>query len=156
MNLNTSVRVEVLGSIPLLVTRRRALPSEFSRIVPEACGTVWKFVKTQEIQGAGRHVAIYLDGHVNLEVGVEMAAPCAGQGEIVASKTPAGRVAAAVHFGPYAHLGKTHAAIRDWCARRQHPLAGPNWEIYGNWAAEWSREPAKIRTDIYYLLNDGK
>jgi hypothetical protein len=31
-------------------------------------------------------------------------------------------------------------------------LAGPNWEIYGHWLDEWNNDPAKIRTDVFYLL----
>ena len=57
-------------------------------------------------------------------------------------------------FGHYQHLGKTHAAIRNWCALNHHALAGPNWEIYGHWVEEWNQNPAKIRTDIYYLLRN--
>jgi len=150
--MNIEVRVEVLESLPLLVARRRARSAEFSTIVPEACGAVWNHVKQRGLKGAGRHVPIYLDDQTNLEVGVEMAAPCAGEGEIAASQTPAGRVATATHFGPHQHLGKTHAAIRNWCALNHHALEGPNWEIYGHWVEEWSRNPANIRTDVYYLL----
>jgi hypothetical protein len=31
-------------------------------------------------------------------------------------------------------------------------LAGPNWEVYGHWTDEWNSDPAKIRTDVFYLL----
>ena len=64
----------------------------------------------------------------------------------------AGLVAGSVHFGPYQKLHEAHKAIRDWCSRHGHALAGPNWEFYGHWAEEWNRNPSKIRTDVYYLL----
>ena len=95
---------------------------------------------------------LYLDGQITLEVGVELDTPSAGHGEVVGSATPAGAVATAVHFGPYARLHEAHRAIREWCANHGYALAGPNWEIYGHWTDEWNSDPAKIRTDVFYLL----
>jgi hypothetical protein len=146
------VRLEQISSRPLAVVRRRASSQELSRVVPDACGAVWSVVRAAQVKGAGRHVAVYLDGEINLEVGVELDAPFAGHGEVVGSATPAGAVATAVHFGPYAGLHEAHRAIRKWCADHGYALAGPNWEIYGHWTDEWNSDPAKIRTDVYYLL----
>jgi effector-binding domain-containing protein len=146
------VRLEQLSSRPLAVVRRRASVQELSKVVPAACGVVWSVVRSQQIPGAGRHIALYLDGQINLEVGVELDAPFAGHGEVVGSVTPAGAVATTVHFGPYHRLGEAHHAIREWCANHGHALAGPNWEIYGHWTDECNSDPAKIRTDVFYLL----
>jgi effector-binding domain-containing protein len=146
------VRLERLTSRPLAVVRRRAASHELSRVVPDACGTVWGVVRAQKIPGAGRHVALYLDCQINLEVGVELEAPFAGYGEVVGSATPAGLVVTTTHYGPYGRLNEAHEAIRVWCANNGHALAGPSWEIYGHWIDEWNRDPSKITTDIYYLL----
>ena len=147
-----SVRLERLGSRPLAVVRRRARARELSRVVPEGCGTVWDVVRAQRIAGAGRHVAVYLDGEINLEVGVELEAPFAGHGDIVGSSTPAGLVATATHYGPYGRLGEAHEGIRSWCRENGHSLAGPSWEVYGHWQDEWNADPSRIRTDIFYLI----
>ena len=150
------IRLETTpASRPLAVVRRRARLQELPKVVTDACGIVWNVLREQQIKGAGRHVAVYLDDQINLEVGVEMDGPFAGQGEVVASALPAGTVATTVHFGPYQRLGEAHQAIRDWCAKHGHALAGPNWEIYGHWVDEWNRDPGKIRTDVFYLLKAG-
>src|SRR5438270_5458936 len=146
------VRLEQLGSRPLAVVRRQASSQELAKVVPDACGTVWNVVRAQQITGAGRHVALYLDDTINLEVGVELDAPFAGHGEVVGSATPAGAVATAVHFGPYDRLHEAHQAIRRWCADHGYTPAGPNWEIYGHWEDEWNNDTAKIRTDVFYLV----
>jgi hypothetical protein len=146
------VRVEQVSSQPLAVVRRRASSQELSQVVPAACGLVWSVLRDQQITGAGRHIALYLDGQINLEVGVELDTPFAGHGEVVGSATLAGSVATAVHFGPYAQLGEAHQAIREWCANHGYDVAGPNWEIYGHWTDECNSDPAKIRTDVFYLL----
>jgi effector-binding domain-containing protein len=97
-------------------------------------------------------LALYLDDKVNLEVGVELETPFAGHGEVVGSELPAGRVATTVHMGPYGGLHAAHKAIRDWCAKHGHALAGVNWEIYGHWEDAWNKDPSRIRTDVFYLL----
>jgi effector-binding domain-containing protein len=146
-----AVQLQRLNGVPLAVIRRQAKASELSRVVPECCGLVWDAVRAQQAQ-AGRHVAIYWDDSVRLEVGVELHGPFAERGEVVRSATPAGAVASATHFGPYSGLGAAHEAIRRWCMANNHSLAGPNWEIYGHWQREWDTNASQIRTDVYYQL----
>lgn len=147
-----NVRREHVTSRPLAVVRRRASLQQLSKVIPDACGMVWNAVKAKQITGAGRLVAIYLDGEINLEVGVELDAPLEDQDNIFGSATPAGAVATAVHFGPYQRLHEAHHAIRQWCVNNNHALAGLNWEIYGHWIDAWNSDPSQIRTDVYYLL----
>jgi hypothetical protein len=147
------IRLERLSSnSPTAVVRRRARRHELPRVVPEACGIVWGVLRSLHVKGAGRHIALYLDDQINLEVGVEMEHPFAGHGEVIGSSLPSGDVATAVHFGPYSQLGVAHQAIRDWCTARGYVLAGPNWEIYDHWNEAWNSDPSKIRTDVVYLL----
>ena len=126
------VRLEQNSDCPLAVVRRRAASHELARVVPDACGTVWNVIRSQRVSGAGRHVAVYLDGQINLEVGVELDGPFSGYGEVVASTIPPGLVATTTHFGPYGRLHEAHEAIRRWCANNGYTLAGPNWVIYGH------------------------
>ena len=146
------IRLEQHSGLRLAVVRRRASLQELSRVVPDACGTVWNALRAQKVTGAGRHVAVYLDDQINLEVGVELDTPFAGSGELVGSATPPGTVATTTHYGPYGLLHKAHEAIRLWCGNNGHTLAGLNWELYGHWQDEWNNDPTKIRTDIFYLL----
>jgi len=146
-----AIQVQRLESVPLAVIRRQAKPADLSRLVPECCGRVWEAMRAQKVK-AGRHVAIYWDGSIRLEVGVEVQAPFREQGEVVRSATPAGLVASTTHLGPYAGLGAAHDAIHQWCRANNHRLAGPSWEIYGHWDPEWDADPSRIRTDVYYLL----
>jgi effector-binding domain-containing protein len=146
------VKIEQLSSNPLAVVRRKAGSHELAKVVPEACGEVWKVVRSQKISGVGRHVALYLDGEINLEVGVEVETPFASHDEVVGSATPAGAAATAVHFVPYNRLHEAHQAIRQWCANHGYTPAGPNWEIYGHWVDEWNGDPSQIRTDVFYLV----
>ena len=146
------VRLEHVSSCPLAVVRRRAGRHELSKVVPDACGTVWNVVRAQKVSGAGRHVAVYLDDQINLEVEVELDAPFGGAGDVVGSATPPGLVATTTHYGPYGRLHEAHQAILSWCRENGRNLAGPSWEVYGHWQNEWNNDPSKTRTDIFYLL----
>ena len=146
------IRLEHSSGRPLAVVRRCASLAELSRVVPDACGIVWSALRGLPIPRPGRHVAVYLDDRINLEVGVELAAPFGGHGEVIDSSIPAGPVAATTHYGPYALLHQAHEAIRQWCGNHQQVLAGPCWEIYGHWQDEWNSDPTKICTEVYYLL----
>src|SRR5690348_1583148 len=143
------IRRERVASRPLAVVRRRASLGEISKVVPEACGAVWNVIRARRVAGAGRHVTVYLDDRINLEVGVELNSPFAGCGEVIGSATPSGPVATTTHRGPYALLRRAHAAIRRWCEENGHTPAGPSWEIYGHWDDAWNDDPAKISTDVF-------
>lgn len=145
------VRIQQLESVPIAVIKRQVRQSELSRVVPECCGLVWNAVRAQQAKG-GRHIALYWDGSIRLEVGVELLGPFAEQDGVVRSATPAGAVASVTHFGPYGAMGGAHEAIRQWCTANNRTLAGPSWEIYGHWQPEWNDDPSRIRTDVYYLL----
>ncbi len=148
-----SIQIQRLESVPLAVIRRQARASDLARLVPECCGLVWNAVRAQQVP-AGRHVAIYWDGSIRLEVGVELHGPFADVGDVVCSATPAGAVASATHFGPYGGLGAAHDSIQQWCGANHQRLAGPSWEIYGHWQPEWNTDPSRVRTDVYHLLSD--
>lgn len=149
-----AVQLQRLPSVPLAVIRRRVSASELARVVPECCGIVWNALRAQEIR-AGRNVAVYWNGDIRLEVGVELARAFDETDGLVRSATPAGLTAFTTHVGPYGQLGKAHEAIRVWCKERGHRLAGPNWEIYGHWQSEWNDDPSKITTDVFYQVSPG-
>lgn len=146
-----AVHLHQLDSIPLAVIRRQASASELSRVIPECCGLVWNALRAQQARG-GRHVAIYWDNSIRVDVGAELLSPFEEQGHVVRSATPAGPAVTATHYGPYGGLGSAHKAIREWCAAHNHQLAGLNWEIYGHWLDEWNSNPSLIRTDVFYQL----
>ncbi len=148
----SAVRLEQVPSVPLAVIRRTARAGELARVVPECCGLVWNVLRAQHA-AAGRNVAVYWDGSIRLEVGVELLGSFIAQGEVVRSATPGGLAASITHLGPYNELAAAHNAVRDWCKTHRHDLAGPSWEIYGHWQAHWNTDPSQIRTDVYYQIS---
>jgi predicted transcriptional regulator YdeE len=103
----------------------------------------------------GRNAAFFPDGAglmteegAPVEVGVEMKSVFALPDGLIATKTPAGSAARVTHWGAYNKLPDAHQALHRHCARHEWRITGVNWEVYG----DWSDEPAKVRTDIYYQL----
>jgi len=70
-------RTNVLPQL-IAVIRARVPQRELPRVVPAFCGEVWEFARTAQLAKPGRHVAVYLDGAITLECGVEVAAPFMG------------------------------------------------------------------------------
>jgi hypothetical protein len=114
----------------------------------------WALIRaTPGLRTDGDNVAIYWDesGGGSIEVGVQVVRDFESTETVVCSATPAGTVARTAHFGPYNRLRAAHNAVRAWCRQNQRETALPFWEIYG----DWSDDPAKLRTDVLYLLKGG-
>ena len=138
------------------IVRSRVRPNELSQFVPAACGEVWSYIRSAGLPRPGRHLALYLDAQGSVEVGAEVSEPFVGNERIHCSQLPAGCVAHTVHFGPYGRLSEAHAAIQEWCDVHGHRRTGVSWEVYGHWQESWNSDPTKIRTDVFYLLDDKK
>jgi len=150
-----SYQIELKNSEAILtaVVRKHVPPSGLSRFVPAACGEVWSFARSAGLPKPGRHTALYLDAGL-VEVGAEVSTLFVGNGRVHCSQLPSGRAVTTVHFGPYKGLSEAHNSIRQWCAEHGHPLAGISWEIYEHWDEGWNTDPAKIRTDVFHLLQN--
>jgi effector-binding domain-containing protein len=146
------VHIQQVAAMLTAVVRIRARLDELSRVIPDACGEVWNYARAAKLPRPGRHVAVYFDDEINIEVGVEVFQPFVGNDRVICSSTPAGMVATAAHIGPYNRLGETHDAIHKWCKQHSHELIRPCWEVYGH----WNDDPAQLRTDVFYLLKQGQ
>jgi effector-binding domain-containing protein len=144
------IQVEHVESQLTAVVRLRAAQHELPQVIPKACGEVWDYARAARLPKPGRHVALYLDGVMNIECGAEVFQPFAGNDRVVCSALPAGLVATTAHFGPYNRLGDAHSAVLKWCASQGYTLAGPSWEVYGH----WHDDPAQLRTDVFWLLHE--
>jgi effector-binding domain-containing protein len=142
------VEVQRLEPQTTAVIRFQAKIQDLPTLIPQACGEVWTFIRSAGLPNPGRHIALYLDAVMNIECGAEVSQPFVGNDRVVCSSTPAGLAATAAHWGPYHLLGDAHSAVKKWCSDNGHLLAGPSWEVYGH----WNDDPAKLRTDVYWLL----
>jgi effector-binding domain-containing protein len=146
------VKVGQVEPRPTAVVRRRATSDQLPGVIPAACGEVWQFIRSSGLPHTGRNMALYLDGDMNIEVGVIVSHPFSSDGPVICSATPGGMAATAIHLGPYDRIGEANRAILDWCAAQGYRVAGPSWEIYDH----WNDDPSKLRTDIFYLVDGNR
>jgi effector-binding domain-containing protein len=147
------ITIETVAEQPLAAVRRRVTPAQIKTAWKEALDQVWAFLRThKDLRAGGHNVFIYrqVEGTAELaaEFGVEVVRRFEGEGEVVCTTTPAGRVATVVHTGPYDGLGQAWDEILGWCAENGHALSGVSWEVYGDWV----EDPARLETRICLLL----
>jgi effector-binding domain-containing protein len=115
---------------------------------------VWAFLRQNPgLRSNGHNIFLYHllakgESTMVVDFGVEVTRAFAQSGDVVSTETPAGRVASALHLGPYERLAETHQAIRTWAAANDAAFAGKSWEIYG----DPTPDPAKMETRVEYLL----
>ena len=127
--------------------QRGRVGAEFGRRLDQ----IYAAARAGAVQLDGQNIFIYRAGtpdELTVDFCVGVTSPFAAVGEVVPLETPDGVAATATHHGDYARLGEANAAILAWCTANQKRRAGPSWEVYGHWHAD----PARLRTEVYYLL----
>jgi effector-binding domain-containing protein len=142
------ISVQVVAARPTAVIARQTTWAEYPGLWRPLLDEVYAVLARTGAPRPGCNVMLYLDDVPNVEVGVEVAAPFAPAGPVISSALPAGPVASTVHRGSYDQLDAAHRDVRAWCAAQGHELAGPRWEVYG----DWREDPAELETTVSYLI----
>lgn len=135
----------------IAAAKQRTSFKKISREIGDLLRRPWALIHQQPgLRTDGDNVAIYWveSGEGSIEVGVQVVRKFEDTDEVVCSATPAGMAATTAHLGPYNQLRAAHDAIRQWCGSNGRTFVLPFWEVYG----DWSDDPTKLRTDVFYLL----
>ena len=146
------VRVEWAQPRTLAAIREGTTRQRLSADIVRVLGLVWPVLREQGVR-TGHNVIVYRGGDSDVlivDIGVEALSDFENRGSVRHVSTPSGEVAATAHYGEYSDLGLAYAALERWCADHGRSPTGVNWEIYG----DWEDDPAKRRTDVYFLLED--
>jgi effector-binding domain-containing protein len=95
-----------------------------------------------------RFFSVGADG-LDMEVGIGVEKPIAGNGRVVPGELPAGRAVVTWHTGPYDQLRAANEAVQAWIAEQHLTVAGPAWEVYHSDPSKVT-DPAQLRTEIIY------
>jgi effector-binding domain-containing protein len=140
------------------VARPRALAAVRGTTTQERLGAdivrllnlVWPVLREQGVR-TDHNVVVYrggADGTLTVDVGVEALTDFEDRGEVRHAFTPSGEVATVAYHGEYSGMAPAYAALDRWCRDSGRSPSGVSWEVYG----DWEDDPAKLRTDLYYLL----
>lgn len=149
-----SVALRTLSPQPALVIRSRIPRSAIAATIGEHLGRIVPYAMGTGGALAGQPFARYPDfgiGMITIEVGMPLAAPIAGEGEIECIALPAGRAAVAMHGGSYEQLPDTYAALERWIEEQKMAPAGAPWEVYVTDPADHP-DTANWRTEIFQPL----
>ncbi len=152
--MSSDVRIEVVPARLLAAVRRQVRVGQIAMVWKPALDKVWEFLRNNPgLRTDGHNIFLYhhpanRQSPMEIDFGVEVTRLFEPLGEVAPAQTPAGKVATALHLGPYARLGETHQKIHDWAAANKLSFAGQSWEIYG----DPTPDPTKLETRIEYLL----
>jgi AraC family transcriptional regulator len=149
-----SIEKRHLDATPILFTRLRAAQHELAGAIGEGAGKTFPYAQRIGAAIAGHPFTRYLStgpGLYSIEVGVPLAAPALGEGDVEAGFLPTGPAAVAVHAGPYDQLSETYAALERWIEANGLRTAGPPWERYLTDPGEHP-DPADWRTEIFWPI----
>jgi effector-binding domain-containing protein len=152
--MGASVSVQLASPRMLAAVRRQVRIGHVATAWRPAVDLVWAFLRqTPGLRTDGHNIFLYHhaakgESTMAVDFGVQVTRAFPQSGEVFATETPAGKVASALHVGPYERMGETHEAIQSWVRANHKTLAGKSWEIYG----DWTDDPAKLETQIEYLL----
>ena len=144
------VRTESAAPRTIAAVRAVTTPVRLSTDIIRLLDQVWPVLREQGAR-TGHNVVIYrrgAGGDLVIDAGVEVPDGFTARGEVRPVDTPAGEAATTAHYGDYAALSGAYGALEHWCAENGRRPAGTNWEVYG----DWDDDPARRRTDVYFLL----
>ncbi len=148
------VSIHVVPARMLAAVRRRIRISQVGVVWRPALDQVWDFLRQHPgLRTDGHNVFLYhhpadRESPTDVDFGVEVTGSFEQSEQVFSTETPAGRVASALHVGPYERLSHTHEAIHSWAKANTMIFGGSSWEISG----DWTEDAAKLETRVEYLL----
>jgi AraC family transcriptional regulator len=141
-----------LAEQPIVFVRMRAARHEIAGAIGEGLGKAFPYSQRSGAAIAGRPFTRYLStgpGLFEIEVGIPLTAPAAGEDDVKAGALPGGLAAVGLHAGPYDQLTETYAAMERWIEANGLRTAGAPWESYITDPAEHP-DPGDWRTEVFW------
>lgn len=152
----TEVRITEIAEQPTAGIRERVLMSELTAFFARAFTETMTALRAQGLDPVGPPFGKYYgmpDDTVDIEAGFPVGEPIAAAGAVVPGSLPGGRVAEAVHVGPYDTMDTTYAAISRHLAETGLVPGPVMWEHYLTDPDE-EPDPARWRTRIVWPVSD--
>lgn len=127
------VELEELPPQPVLSIRATIPVARLGDTMGERIRVLSQFLRERGAQPAGPPFVRYHtfgETDTDMEFGVPVTEPTAGDGEVGGGELPGGSAATTWHLGAHDRLGEAYGRIERW--RREHGRepAGPGWEVY--------------------------
>jgi effector-binding domain-containing protein len=117
--MGASVSIQLASPRMIAAVRRQVRIGHVATFWRPALDLVWAFLRqTPELRTDGHNIFLYHhaakgESAMTVDFGVQVTRAFPQSGEVFATETPAGKVASALHVGPYERMGETHEAIQS-------------------------------------------
>ncbi len=155
------MEIKEMKEQPTLSIRTTTPVEKISQVFGEGYGKIAKFMQEKGIQFAGNPFAIYYNEdmqNLDIEFGFPVANAVEGEGDVKASKLPAGKAAVNLYTGPYSGIEKAYNELMKWMSDNGYKsVCGENgnmmcYEFYLNDPA--TTPPEELKTEIYFPIDE--
>jgi DNA-binding transcriptional MerR regulator len=155
-NVEYEVRTREDGPQPIMSVRTRTAMPRLAAFFASAYGQLFRAIGELGARPAGPPFAIYHDPEfreddIDVEAGVPVNEPAELAGRIVGRTLAGGRVAYALHVGPYQEIGAAYRAVTTWIQEHGHEMSGPPREVYLVGPGQ-APDPTTYKTEIVWPI----
>jgi effector-binding domain-containing protein len=138
---------------PVLSIRAKSAVQELPQVLGASLGVIAQHLGSLGETPAGAPFVAYYNmdmQNLDIEVGVPVACPLAGQGNIQPSQIFGGKFATCLFVGPYSDVGPAYDALTQFVKDKGFEASGVAYEFYLN--DPQTVQPAELQTQIYFPL----
>ena len=138
---------------PSLSVRTRTSIDGLPQLLGESYGKIAGYLAELGEGPAGAPFAAYYNmdmQDLDVEIGFPVTVPISSKGDIQASQVPGGKLAFALHTGPYSEIGPDYDALTQFAKEQGYKPTGVAYEFYLNDPSETPQE--KLQTQIVFPL----
>ena len=138
--MRNEISVRTVAPRLLAAVRREVRIGQVAAAWKPALDQVWAFLRQNPGLRTDGHNVFLCHHPANrqdpmlVDFGVEVTRRFERSAEVFPTETPSGKVASALHVGPYDKLGGTHDAIHAWAVANKLTFAGFSWG--GIWGSD--------------------
>jgi effector-binding domain-containing protein len=127
------VEIQQLKLQPILSIRKTIRIDQLFAEMGERIPALWSYVEHCGAQPAGPLFVRYHTfggNETDLEIGIPVVEPVAGEDRIGAGELPGGPVVTTWHMGPHDKLGDAYARMAAWLKAHDREPDSAAWEVY--------------------------
>lgn len=128
------IEVKQVPAQPILSARATSSVETLAETIGTLISEVAAVAHRSGVAFAGMPFTRYhrIEPDIEVEAGLPVVQPVAGEGRVIAGELPAGEVASTIHVGPLSQLPLAGDALREWAKSAGREPSGLIREIYLN------------------------
>lgn len=132
-NMNYEIIVKETSAQPALVIKGKVKIEQAGEAIGEILGKIGAYLETNQINPTGApftRTYNFVNGMLEFEAGFPVSEGTLGEGEILATELPKGKVATTIHIGSQDKSEEAYKALHIWMETNHVSPAGAPWEMY--------------------------